>query len=610
MYMFGEILRLRPDLDFDKKFAEKISSRKENEIVLFENSKTDYIIIIPRDSGEKIYGAATDMKKILFEMSGAEFPVYTDERKAHTHEIVIGKTDRGIKAEPSENGFSITSEGDSIYIYACDDIRTVYGIYGFLEEYLGCMWLTPNDNYIPKLKTARLSPPDKIFEPKMKWRSVYAHEALYFPWHEKLRLNGIGDNKDGERIEFIGWGNWCHTYWDFVPPKEFYAEHPEYYAKKGDKIGKIRPGHEALLCLSNPEVYEIVRDRLAKKIEENPQCKYWDFSVMDSWAEQKGCTCPKCREANEREGSGMGTLLPFINKLAREFPDKIISTLAYHNTIRPPKTIKAEKNVAVKLCAMPGSQASSYYEGGTKKSADFKSFLEGWKDVCDNIIIWDYVVNFKHLILPFPNFAVQRENQRFYEDNNVQGVFHQASREENDEMADLRCYLLSRLLWDGSEMDTQDFINRYLAAYYGKAAPMIAAYMNRCSRELVRSQKELGLYDFPIFHAFGYLSSENIREYLNIFSRAECRAENEEYLSRVKKAKLPVLYAKMMELSRDIKGKRKAADEFFHLARKFGFRQLSECGLPLSEFEEYYYKRLKLSEKIPFCVVTNFRLKI
>lgn len=177
-------------------------------------------------------------------------------------------------------------------------------------------------------------------------------------------------------------------------------------------------------------------------------------------------------------------------------------------------------------------------------------------------------------------------------------------------MADLRTYLLSRLLWDGSEMNTEEFINRYLAAYYGKAAPMIAAYMNRCSRELIKAQKELGIYDFPIQHAHDYLSPENIREYLNIFARAEYRAENKEYLDRVKKAKIPVLYAKMLELSRDIKGKRQAADEFFALSRKFGFRQLSEWGLSLDEFERYYYKRLKLSAKIPFYAVTNFKLKI
>ena len=107
--MFGEVLRLCPDLDFDKKFAKEIYSHKENEIVLFENGKTDYIIIIPNSAGKKIHDAAMDMKKILEEMSGAEFPLFTDEREIHTHEIVIGETNRGIKTEPSENGFSITS---------------------------------------------------------------------------------------------------------------------------------------------------------------------------------------------------------------------------------------------------------------------------------------------------------------------------------------------------------------------------------------------------------------------------------------------------------------------------------------------------------------------
>lgn len=61
--MFGEILRLCPDLDFDKKFAKEMYSHKENEIVLFENSKTDYVIIIPDGAGEKIRDTAMDMKK-------------------------------------------------------------------------------------------------------------------------------------------------------------------------------------------------------------------------------------------------------------------------------------------------------------------------------------------------------------------------------------------------------------------------------------------------------------------------------------------------------------------------------------------------------------------
>lgn len=37
--MFGEVLRLCPDLDFDKKFAKEIYSHKENEIVFLKTEK-------------------------------------------------------------------------------------------------------------------------------------------------------------------------------------------------------------------------------------------------------------------------------------------------------------------------------------------------------------------------------------------------------------------------------------------------------------------------------------------------------------------------------------------------------------------------------------------
>lgn len=607
--MFGKKLSLKPDFDFEKRLRSQMESKKENCICLCENSATEYSIIVAKNTAQETLSCAEEMQKILKKMTGCLFPIKNDSCAPQKCEIVIGNTNRGIKESAGENGFVITCDGERVLLYGYDEITTVYAVYTFLEEHLGCMWITSEEDFIPNLPTIRIAPVNKAYIPSMKWRCIYSYETIFTPWYKKLRLNGIGD-VNGKRTETLGWGTWCHTEWKYVPPNEFYKDHPEYYAKKGDKIGHIRPGHEALLCLSNPEVYNIVRDRLAKDIAEHPECKYWDFSVMDSWSRQKGCTCKKCREANEREGSGMGTMLPFINKLAREFPDKIISTLAYHYTIKPPKTLKAEKNVAIKLCAMPGSQAATYLNGGTKGADEFKKYVEEWKNVCDNIIIWDYVVNFKHLILPFPNFSVQQDNQKFYEQNNVSGIFHQGSREKSDEMADMRAYLLAKLMWNGSSFDTENFLNRYIAACYGKAGKYIAEYMMKCSDALYSSQKELGIYDFPIFHSMDYLSKKHIKEYLICFEKAEKEAENKTILNRIKKLKMPVLYAKMLECSRDLKGKEKAADEFFETARKCGFDQLSEWGLKLDEFERYYYYRLSLSKYIPFYRITNFKFKV
>lgn len=64
----------------------------------------------------------------------------------------------------------------------------------------------------------------------------------------------------------------------------------------------------------------------------------------------------------------MGTLLLFLNKLDKVFPDKYISILAYTHTLKALKNIKAEANVIIKLCSMPGEQGLSYLYGGNKNS--------------------------------------------------------------------------------------------------------------------------------------------------------------------------------------------------------------------------------------------------
>ena len=243
----------------------------------------------------------------------------------------------------------------------------------------------------------------------------------------------------------------------------------------------------------------------------------------------------------------MGTLLPFLNKLAKAFPDKYISTLAYLHTLKAPKNMKAEPNVVIKLCSMPGDQASAYLDGANANSAEFKAQVEEWSKITDKIVVWDYVVNFAHLLMPFPNFAVQAKNQQFYEENNIIGVFHQASREKGGEFACLRSYVLSRLMWEGSKTDVAGCVSKYVAAYYGAAAPKIIEYMNLCASELCKSHKKLGLYDGLMPHYSGYLSEENIERYRKLISEAkEAVAGDAELESRVEAVELSVEYAAVL----------------------------------------------------------------
>lgn len=581
----------------EEQIRTSLEKDKEGQLTLATAAQTDYRIVYPNGS-EKLMTAAQTLADALTEMTGAPFACVSDAEAQTGHEIVIGGTNRPspeFDATQGTDTYRIVTQGEKLFILGTNDLSTAYGVYGFMEDDLGCVFINGSETFIPHSGTVKLAPIDRTETPAMQWRNVYAYETKQPDgWYEKLRLNGIEadptDTKDGIN-EYAGWGTWCHSYLSFVDPDEYFDEHPEYFAMKNGKRIRQDPesGLETQLCLSNPEVLEIVKEKMGQMMAERPEQQYWDFSVMDSW-NVTGCECDACRALDEAAGSGMGSLLPFINELAKAFPDKTISTLAYFHTINPPTNgIKAEENVVIKLCSMPGDQGSSYLQGATENAAQFKNLVEQWHAVCDKIIIWDYVVDFEHLLLPFPNFAVQKENQQFYEENGVIGIFHQASREQGDEFAEMRAWFLAQLMWKGSDADVNALLGKYIAATYGEAAPEIAEYVNALAANFHEEQAPLGLYDNPQAHKDGYLSRKNIAAYQEIFARAEEKvATNPVLLARVRKAKMPVLYAKMTETSTDKPGKMAAAEEFYRLCEENGVTRIDETKTTLEDFRAQF----------------------
>lgn len=568
----------------------RIAGLAENDgtkLCLAENGTTDFRIVYPQDSSEQLLYAVEVFQDMFLKMTGCEIEAGTDmlstngKRKTILLDAVWD-TQRPTTEQAGADGYRTVISSDSISICGVTQSGSCNGVYGFLEDLLGCIFTTPTETYIPEQKTVYLELSDFISKPATDWRDVYAYETAENNWAAKLRLNGIDTSgaKQEENIEgkqYAGWGTWCHNCYSYLSPNDYFETHPEYFSMKDGERVHTYEGIDAYLCLSNPEVYEIVKKSMAEKMEEKPEALYWDFSGNDNYS-LAGCECDTCKKLDDAAGgTGMGTLLPFLNKLAREFPDKYISSLAYFHTTKAPVNIKAEPNVVIKLCSMPGDQASSYLKGNTKGAQDFKQQVEEWSKVCEHIIIWDYVVNFQNLLLPFPNFAVQADNQKFYEENNIAGVFHQASREKGGEFASLRAYILSRLMWEGSEMDVAESVSRYLAVYYGDAAPFIAEYMNNTADALYNSGEPLGLYDWLTPHYKGYLSEKRVNQYMDIFMQAEqAVAGDAVFLTRVRQAKIPVLYAKTLLPDISSKERTNALNEMIALCSQFGITEVCE----------------------------------
>lgn len=572
-------------------------------VTLLENGEVKATVVYSDGASESLIAAADFMAATLERMSGSSgVRTAVKEGGESGFSIYVGRAANSAAIDLSDvkdDGYRLEIKPEGIYIVGKTDDATRNGIYDFLETHLECMYVSPENTYVPIFPTVKLALEEKTVNPTITWRKVYQYESVQNGWYERLKMNGTIVKEGENSIELYNeWGTWCHSSFEFVPPEEYFDEHPEYYAKFLGKrryqfnvLGRTFPTH---LCYTNEEVYQIAEAELVKRIEANPEVKFWDFSIMDTYFAT--CRCKECKKFNKEAGSEMGTLLAFLNRLADairdDYPDVYLSTLAYQRVKNPPKNMKCAPNLCINVCAFPGTQSYPYStEGGIKASREFAERVVEWGKICDNILVWDYVVNFTHLKLPFPNFEFQKENLEFYLENNIRFVFHQGSREPMDENAEMRTYLLSRQLWD-KDVDLLALAKKYVAVVYGDAAGLVEEYMDTANAAMIESGADLSLYDSPKKHKNGYLAPKLTDKYLELTEKMLEVAENSDTVNvkAVEMLRVNALYAKMTDASWDYRAKKAAFEEFKALSEKYNFTKSGEI-VEMSRFVEKDYPR-------------------
>jgi hypothetical protein len=391
-----------------------------------------------------------------------------------------------------------------------------------------------------------------------------------------------------------------HTFNRFLPEDIFYEDHPEYYAMIG---GKRLPTQ---LCLTNAEVLQLVQKEVGVYFEKYPDAAVISVSTNDN---TQYCQCSECSAMDEQEGGATGTLLNFVNAVARAFPEKTISTLAYQYTRKPSKVVP-EKNVLITLCSIECDRSGPISE----KCTAFAEDLQGWRELTENIRIWDYTTQFTNFLAPFPNFHTLQPNIKFFSDNNARWIFEQHSSNPS-ELFEMRSYIMAKLLWN-PELNLLDLIEEFTAAYYKEAGPFIKAYVNLVHEEIQRHPDFfLFLYGDPSQAFDKYLSPDLLMTYKELFDEAEEQVEYDQQLvERVQRARLSIDYA-MLEASKkglsatlnlvDIENSNKIPRaETLELLERFkttcemgGITLMNEMGYTLVEYYENYKQTVKVATK-------------
>lgn len=579
-------------------------------MIIAQNKETQFKIIRASDASAAEIHAVEELQNFLHKITGAYFQIYLEGEPIYlqaadpqngyesvllytecTPKIFVGDIDFGKrnnwekKQDLGNEGFSLQTKGDNLYLIGGRPRGVIYAVYSFLEKYCGCRWFNDEVSLIPTRVTLEIPFINDTQVPMLEYREPYYAAYPTADWHVRNKCNGDATLLSQEHGGKVKYFPFVHSFNEILDPKEYFSVHPEYFSE----INGVRacPEGRTQLCLTNPEVLAIAKAKVREWIHKNPDVSIISISQND-WF--NFCTCEKCRAIDESEGSHMGTMLNFVNAIAddiaEEYPNISIDTLAYQYTRTPPKTLRPRKNVIIRLCSIEccfahpftecdGSFAS---ENGSSKNSFVNDVLE-WAKICDRLYVWDYVVNFNHNILPHPNFGVLQKNIQFLAKNHVKGIFEQGNSfvGKYGEFDLLKRYVLAKLLWNPyCDMDT--VVNEYLVGVYGGAAAEVRKYYDML-QNLVKSDTHINIFENP---DAPYITDEFLQDADACLARAERAADNEERLGYVKALRLSIQYSQLSRMPVSNPERKKLLDTFAHEIKAAGIETFY-CRQPMDK---------------------------
>ncbi|MDR3121125.1 MAG: DUF4838 domain-containing protein [Clostridiales bacterium] len=535
--------------------------------------------------------AAEEASRFLSQITGASFPVLRGGQMPTTC-VVVGDSDiLRADVDLGQEGFALRTVGKRAVIVGGRPRGVLYGVYSFLER-LGCRWFSSKVSHIPRRDKLVIPALDLRETPALEYREIYYEDSRDANWSARNKLNGNSMELDSARGGKISYFPFVHTFNSLLSPEDYFDEHPEYFSL----VNGERLRENTQLCLTNPDVLRLCVAKVEQWIKERPDANIISVSQNDCY---NPCQCENCKRIDDEQGTHAGSLIWFLNQLAdqigEKYPHVVIDTLAYQYTRPAPKTLRPRPNICVRLCSIECCFAHPLRDcdhissfGNRIRGDSFQKDLADWAKICDRLYIWDYVVNFSHYVMPFPNFHVLGDNIRYFIENHVKGIFEEGATTVygGAELAELRAYVLAKLLWN-PKSDTNELVEEFITGYYQAASAPILAYFNLIHSKLRENPKiHFGIYDPP---RIPYLTDEVVEECDRLFDRALALADDEEVLRRVRIARMPIQYWKVYKMPLTDPSRPRRSDDFFAELTELGIHEIWE-GRTMAQSQEQMKK--------------------
>ncbi|MCX6993987.1 MAG: DUF4838 domain-containing protein [Kiritimatiellaeota bacterium] len=519
--------------------------------------RTDYAIITNTNATAAEQFAAQELSDYLAKVTGAHFKVMSETNPAlPARAIYVGWTDfaskQGIDVKSlGAEEWIIKSFGENLVLTGGRPRGTLYSVYEFLEQEIGCHWLDEFTEIVPS------KPELKLNNLNIKDRPLFwdRHLGTGFGWTcvdgtYSTRIDGKlmclfdARNKETsyhkENLAYsapyglvvepsIGSPCACHTFYAYS--EDWQTNHPEYLAMndKGERVRSTSGAGPGQICLTNPEARKLMLAKLRQYIVMDKEKaskrgvtapKIYCIETNDN---ELTCQCPGCQALIEREGANAGAMVDLANFLADgikdEFPDVLVDTFAYLQTLTPPKTIRPRDNVIIRIAQL---NARPFLDGKfgnrLEERPDYfrpmahpvnrsccETFL-AWSKIAKHISCWDYWVQYADKFkTPYINLACIKPDLELFLDSHVETMYVECEYAETSSFFALKRWLGLKLM-QNPRQPAEPLIAIFMSGYYGPASSKMSAYL---------AYMEQRINAFPETEKLSVLEEQN-RPYLDL----------------------------------------------------------------------------------------------
>jgi len=503
-------------------------------------------VVIPANPGPTERTAKAELEKYLPRCVGKLF-VGNDEIRA----IHVGDTPEALfegieRKQMKEDSFVIRKIGKNIMINGGGTRGVLYGVYDFLENVCGVRFLTQLVTHVPEKRVVKVKSVDRKFEFFFSMRDIFIAGKNQLPQDGGRFAVSRGLSRDGERPITAKFGGgydygppyFCHTYDRYIPAAKYLKTHPHYFSLiDGKRYGGQTRGQ---LCMTDPELKKFFLSLILKNIAETTEKAkkegravpvIYDISGNDNG---KFCRCKTCAPIAEAENNS-GLMLQFSNGLAREIkkvhPEVKLQVFAYTACLAPPRTIRADDNIIVRVCNTGSDQIT-----GAPSNPEFVKTVDQWKKFCRELYVWDYGIIYQDACgLPYPSEFGYPAVFKYYAGNGFKGQFWELEAPSYSDMWELKYYMLSKYICDPFRKDFDELLDDFCEKYYGKAGKYIAS-ARRVLHEASKVRRPL-LGWVPNNGDFEFIDYKTMDRCQKLFSEARKAAGNDRELQfRIDKA--------------------------------------------------------------------------